>query len=1185
MDLNILEDLLDLLEDAFASHPKAYRERGVQIFEEGRILQSPHRGPGLQHHFTAKGTRDYSVTIQFNNEDSCITTCDCPVEDDCCKHTAAAILALIELWDHELEHSESSIIDDVFPVQSKPEQPLPTESELEKRLTAALERSLNSEELRFIRAISLSYQQLSSFANSMTGGQLNQIFGAHGWAHWERLTLWDERPVDDHEFWLYLVRFAIKHRKQYPSFMDPVSDFERIAGKLEKWERSKKVNEWTGLFQDSQLPFGSWNQHSHSTSPQELQLRFGQSEAVLEWRHDTTDKFIPLPKNALKSLNQSLWEEKLNQLNSTSELLFRRLVISDTGRVTQKLKYTLSSIHKLLSGLFQHATLEASLISPSGKPFRHHPTGMQWHLETVKGDPNNDYQLKLTAQDGQVLGSPFLFIEGAPSFALTAEEVIKIPTLPSTDLKRLTNNPVLPAEAVESPEGIRFFDQLKAELPKRLTKRIKRVPLQIRVQCEIKNIYKEECLISIQSILPSGKIAGDWTGDEWQQRQSVRSTKPTKKNQVTIYDDTQLLAAGRILNTINTKFVPYQNTHNLSVTRNFPDLFSQWLQTIPDGIKTVLKGELAAFKDRAVVGKMRLEVEESKKDWFDLKVVLDLGETDLTPEEIQLLLAANGKWVRLKDKGWRRLEYDLDDDDDMEFARLGLSAKELSDEPQRLHALQLANPAAQKLLPDNQAAAVQRRVEEIQTRVTPQKPRGIKADLRPYQLEGYHFLAYLSTNGFGGILADDMGLGKTVQALSWLLWLRGKKKKQIPPSIVVCPKSVMDNWGMEAEKFAPSLNVRVWTAGSVSKLPESIKSAHLHVINYSHLRSIGEAIQPISFLTVILNEGQYIKNPTSQTAKAARALIAEHRLVLTGTPIENQALDLWSLMAFAMPGVLGSRSQFSKLYDSKKDPLARLRLSSRVRPFLIRRTKSQVAQDLPERIEDVIHCEIEGTQRKLYDAELKRAQQILLKAKTQEQLNELRFNFLTSLLRLRQICAHPRLHHKTTKAESAKVSALLELLEPIMEEGGKVLVFSQFLELIQILEKELAKHKIRTWTLTGSTENRGDLVKNFQNAKKPGVFLISLKAGGSGLNLTAASYVVLFDPWWNPAVEAQAIDRTHRIGQTSKVIAYRLVVKNTIEEKIRSLQEDKQALVADVLGDEKFSQSLSLSDFHYLLED
>ena len=286
-----------------------------------------------------------------------------------------------------------------------------------------------------------------------------------------------------------------------------------------------------------------------------------------------------------------------------------------------------------------------------------------------------------------------------------------------------------------------------------------------------------------------------------------------------------------------------------------------------------------------------------------------------------------------------------------------------------------------------------------------------------------------------------------------------------------------------------------------------------------------------------------------------------------------------------MPGVLGNRSQFGKLYDSKKDPLARLRLSSRVRPFLIRRTKSQVAQDLPERIEDVIHCEIEGTQRKLYDAELKRAQQILLKAKTQKQLSELRFNFLTSLLRLRQICAHPRLHHKTTRAESAKVSALMELLEPIMEEGAKVLVFSQFVELIKILEKELSKHKIKTWTLTGSTENRGDLVKDFQGAKEPGVFLISLKAGGSGLNLTAASYVVLFDPWWNPAVEAQAIDRTHRIGQTSKIIAYRLVVKNTIEEKIRSLQEEKQALVADVLGDEKFSQSLSLNDFQYLLQD
>jgi SNF2 family DNA or RNA helicase len=1185
MDHSDLEDLLDLLEDSFLAHPIVYRERGVLIHAQDIVQLSSKVGPGAQFNLAVQGTLEYNVAIRFENDDTVLTECNCPVEDDCCKHTAAAILTLIAEWDHDLDNLRDSFFEDSIVKRPEPKITIAEESELEKRLRATTTESLKMSDLRFLRSVIQVYHDTVPHSKTVSGGQINTIFGQHGWPHWDRLTLWAETPEDDHEFWLYLVHFAFKNRKAIPSFMVPVSDLERIASKLAAWERSKAIDDWSGLFQESEAPLGLSGRDGMIRPKQELQLKFGSSEAILEWREDTTSGFTPIPKNPLKSLNQSLWAGRLNQLNSASELLFRRLTTAESMRVAQKLKYKDHLTNNILSGLFQQSNLESVLISPSGEPFTRPTTDLKWRLEEIDKGSGKDYQLKLTNSDGDPLNSPLLIIEGEPSYALTNAAAIKAHTNPRVDLQRLISNPILPAEAVESPEGIRFFDQLRVDLPKQLTKRIKRVPLKIRIQCEIENMHREECQISIQSVLPEGRIVGDWAEDEWIPRKSIRTSRAKAKKQVTIYDDSQLLAAGRILNTINTKFIPFRNTHNLPITRKFPETFSKWLKDIPEGIETELKGELAAFEDQAVVGKMRLEVEESEKDWFDLKVVLDLGDTDLSPEEIQLLLAANGKWVRLKDKGWRRLEYNLGEDEDMDFARLGLNPKELTDEPQRLHALQLANPAAQSLLPDDQAQAVQRRVDEIQTRVTPKKPRGIKADLRPYQLEGYHFLAYLSTNGFGGILADDMGLGKTVQALSWLLWLRGKKKKPIPPSLVVCPKSVMDNWGMEATKFAPTLKVQVWTAGTVKNLPGSVKSADLHVINYSHLRSIGEEIQKISFLTIILDEGQYIKNPSSQTAKTARALRSEHRLVLTGTPIENQALDLWSLMSFAMPGVLGNRSQFGKLYDSKKDPLARLRLSSRVRPFLIRRTKSQVAQDLPERIEDVIHCEIEGTQRKLYDAELKRAQQILLKAKTQKQLSELRFNFLTSLLRLRQICAHPRLHHKTTRAESAKVSALLELLEPIMEEGAKVLVFSQFVELIHILEKELAKKKIKTWTLTGSTENRGDLVKDFQGAKDPGVFLISLKAGGSGLNLTAASYVVLFDPWWNPAVEAQAIDRTHRIGQTSKIIAYRLVVKNTIEEKIRSLQEEKQALVADVLGDEKFSQSLSLNDFQYLLED
>ena len=348
---------------------------------------------------------------------------------------------------------------------------------------------------------------------------------------------------------------------------------------------------------------------------------------------------------------------------------------------------------------------------------------------------------------------------------------------------------------------------------------------------------------------------------------------------------------------------------------------------------------------------------------------------------------------------------------------------------------------------------------------------------------------------------------------------------------------------------------------------------------------VGESLAPVPWLAVILDEGQYIKNPNSQTAQVARALRANYRLVLSGTPIENRLLDLWSLMTFAMPGVLSSRNHFARLFDAKDDPFARRRLAARVRPFLLRRTKSQVAKDLPDRIEEDLYCEIEGEQKTLYRAELKRAQQLLLKVKTQKQLAKERFHFLTSLLRLRQICCHPALVRPDSKAPSAKLEALLEQLEPLMDEGHKVLVFSQFVALLALLKPAIAERGWPMFYLAGETENRGPLVQQFQSAEGAAVFLISLKAGGFGLNLTAASYVVLFDPWWNPAVENQAIDRTHRIGQANKVIAYRLLIKDSIEGKIRALQKQKKALAEDVLGEEKFAQSLTLDDLQFLFAD
>jgi len=340
------------------------------------------------------------------------------------------------------------------------------------------------------------------------------------------------------------------------------------------------------------------------------------------------------------------------------------------------------------------------------------------------------------------------------------------------------------------------------------------------------------------------------------------------------------------------------------------------------------------------------------------------------------------------------------------------------------------------------------------------------------------------------------------------------------------------------------------------------------------------------WLAIILDEGQQIKNPDSKAAKSARALEGENRLVLTGTPIENRLLDVWSLMAYAMPGILGDRKYFRESFDRRKDVQSQTRLTARLRPFLLRRTKGEVALDLPPKVEEDVFSEMEGDQKRLYREEMERIQKVLLGVETDDSLRRNSFVILQGLMRLRQICCHPGLiDPKYMDSESAKLNALFYLLDQLHEEGHKVLVFSQFVSMLDIIRNKLEEKERPYCYLTGQTKDRHSVISDFQETEEPKTFLLSLKAGGSGLNLTSASYVVLYDPWWNPAVENQAIDRCHRIGQESKVNAYRLLMKDSVEEKIRTLQQKKNAIMTSVLGEEGFTRNLEMEDLKYLFSD
>jgi superfamily II DNA or RNA helicase len=590
----------------------------------------------------------------------------------------------------------------------------------------------------------------------------------------------------------------------------------------------------------------------------------------------------------------------------------------------------------------------------------------------------------------------------------------------------------------------------------------------------------------------------------------------------------------------------------------------------------------------------KLHVASSGVDWFSVSAEWEAEGLMLTDEDLAALRRASGPYVKIS-SGWVRREAgELVDEAAETLSELGI---EPGAGPQRLSVWQLAQArpealAAFEALGADPAAAgairtLRRKVAEFKGLPRVEVPAGFHGTLRPYQQEGVDFLAYASSLGLGAVLADDMGLGKTVQALVWLLWLR-ERTPDLGPALVVCPASVVHNWAREAEKFAPALRVALLTSGTRRHaLLAEAESHDLLVTNYALLRRDLESWRKVPLGVAILDEAQNVKNPDAAVSRAALALGARHRLALTGTPLENRALDLWSIMTFVNPGLLGPRSVFAARFDRPDAPAhTRRLLAARLRPALLRRMKQQVAKDLPERIEERRDCEMHPAQRRLYLAELTRSRELLQGlAAGPEGLAQHRIEILAALTRLRQICCHPALTGAGPAAGSGKFDALWEILEPLLEEGHKVLVFSQFVRCLDLLEKEMESRGIAYHVLTGQTQTkkREEVVERFQSDERPGVFLVSLKAGGTGLNLTAASYVVLFDPWWNPAVEAQAIDRTHRIGQTRTVIAYRLLTRGTLEEKIWELQQRKAALARDILGEDGFARTLTRADLEYLL--
>ncbi|MFQ5738567.1 MAG: SNF2-related protein [Acidobacteriota bacterium] len=578
-------------------------------------------------------------------------------------------------------------------------------------------------------------------------------------------------------------------------------------------------------------------------------------------------------------------------------------------------------------------------------------------------------------------------------------------------------------------------------------------------------------------------------------------------------------------------------------------------------------------------------------DWFEIGWKLEAGQETLTSEDIRALRLFPGRYYRLKSGRIVSVERGALKQQIEELQQIGYAPLEDRPQPVRLHflarAVELAAAGAgqkhRKLsLPEPLARLYEklRTFEGIQ-QVAP--PLQLADVLRHYQQEGLSFLSFLTEYRFGGVLADEMGLGKTVQTLALLALQQQALGRR--SSLVVCPTSVAPNWIEETAKFTPGLKA-IHLKNGIEARQCNFQEYDLIVVSYGLMRRL-QLEQTFRYL--ILDEAQNIKNPQTRNARSVKKIRAQHRLALTGTPIENSVLELWSIFDFLMPGFLGKLTHFERRYAKpimKRQDRSRLeQLSSHVRPFILRRLKSEVAPELPPKVEQNIYCQLTRRQKKIYSQVAAAVRRKVSKQIEDQGWERSQLNILSALLRLRQLCCHPGLvGREFEKAGSGKLEAFLELLDTILSGSSRVVVFSQFVQMLKRIESRLKKRKLTYSYLDGSTRDRQKVVNTFQSKSGASVLLMSLKAGGTGINLTAADYVILYDPWWNPAVENQAIDRVHRIGQEKSVTAYRLVTHGTIEEKMQQLKEHKRDLADRVLTKEMdFFHKLTRQDLELLL--
>ncbi|WP_313001707.1 DEAD/DEAH box helicase [Chryseobacterium gleum] len=614
----------------------------------------------------------------------------------------------------------------------------------------------------------------------------------------------------------------------------------------------------------------------------------------------------------------------------------------------------------------------------------------------------------------------------------------------------------------------------------------------------------------------------------------------------------------------------------------FLNAFETWRN---EGITILGFNELKNNKLNAHRAKINIQI-TSGLDWFNAKLKVGFGPKEASLKQLHRAIRNKSKFVQLDDGSMGILPEEW-----MEKISACFRAGEIDEEILKIPKINFTEVTT-LFEKENLSKEIQEELTSYSAKFSKVKdipetaiPAELKAELRDYQHDGLNWLNFLDDFNFGGCLADDMGLGKTIQIIAFILSQR--EKRGHTTNLIVVPTSLLFNWQEEISRFAPSVKVLLHYGADRPKATAHMSEYEVVLTTYGMLLSDIKFLKGFNFNYVFLDESQVIKNPNSERYKAARLLQSRNRIVLTGTPVENSTFDLYSQLSFACPGLLGSKQYFKDIYaipiDKFEYSKRAMELQQKIKPFILRRTKKQVAKELPEKTETVIYCEMNTEQRKIYDAYEKELREFVA-ANDDDDLNKNSMHVLTGLTRLRQICNSPVLMKEGYSGENAvKIEILTEQILG-KSKDHKILVFSQFVGMLDLIKAELEQHNIGYEYLTGQTKDRGEKVTHFQNNEDIRVFLISLKAGGVGLNLTQADYIYLVDPWWNPAAENQAIDRSYRIGQTKNVIAVRMICSNTVEEKILTLQKKKKQLAQNLLtSDGKKLQGLSKQDLMDLL--